>query len=176
MKDNIICLIPARGGSKGIPDKNIIDLNGKPLISYVITESLKSGIFDRVIVSTDSERIANVSKKYGAEVPFIRPKELATDESLVEDTITHALEFVKKTDKIYDYMCLIQPTSPLLIVEDICNVLKILNKKQADMVVSVGDSPINIRWARSLPEDNCMEVFSSNVCEPINNVLKMSII
>jgi len=160
----ILCLIPARGGSKGIPNKNIIDLNGFPLISYVINAAKKSGIFDKIIVTTDCKKIANISREYGAEVPFLRPKKLSTDKSLVQEAIVHALNYVKSYDKIYDYMCLIQPTSPLLLATDICNVLEILIKKNADMVVSVGESSINIRWARSLPKDMNMTVFASNVC------------
>jgi CMP-N,N'-diacetyllegionaminic acid synthase len=163
-RKTFICLIPARGGSKGILNKNIISLDGKPLISYVIETSIKSGIFDRIIVTTDSKRIAEISKQYGAEVPFMRPKELSTDKSLVEDTMVQALKYLEINDKRYDYVCLIQPTSPLVLPEDIQNSFNILISKKADMVVSVGESPINVRWARSLPEDMSMKVFSNNVC------------
>jgi len=159
-----LCIIPARGGSKGIINKNIIDLNGSPLISYCIKSSINSGIFDRIIVSTDSEEIANVSKGYGAEVPFIRPSELATDKSLIQDTLFHALKYIEQDDRKYNYVCLIQPTTPLMIPEDICNSVKMLEEKNADMIISVGKSPINIGWARTLPEDFSMINFKVDIC------------
>lgn len=164
MSESFVCIIPARGGSKGIPNKNIIDCAGHPLIYYSINAAIKSRIFSKIIVSTDSEEIAEISKKYGALVPFLRPEELATDGSLVEDTMVHALKYLENNDKKYDYVCLVQPTSPLLASEDVRNVKSTLFSKEADMIVSVGESPINIRWARPLPEDLSMKRFDRNVC------------
>ena len=163
-KMKFICIIPARGGSKGIINKNIIDIEGHPLIYYTINAAIKSNIFDRVVVTTDSIKIGDISKKCGAEVPFIRPEYLATDDSRVDDSMVHALKYIEEYDKRYEYVCLIQPTSPLIDFEDIINVKKLLLEKEADMIVSVGESPINIRWARSLPEDLSMKNFSSGIC------------
>lgn len=105
----ILALITARGGSKGIPGKNIIDLGGKPLIAWTIDAALKSKYIDRLILSSDDINIINVAKQFGCEVPFIRPAELATDTSTSMDAIMHALDNVNET---YDYLMLLQPTSP----------------------------------------------------------------
>jgi CMP-N,N'-diacetyllegionaminic acid synthase len=164
MKKTFLCIIPARGGSKGVLNKNIIDLDGCPLISYSINSAIKSGIFNRIIVSTDSKEIKKVAKKCGAEVPFTRPDYLSTDDSMVDQTMVHALKFIKDNDRVYDYVCLLQPTSPLLNYKDIISVKEMLFSKKADMIVSVGESPINIRWARSLPDDLSMKGFNVGVC------------
>jgi len=163
-KKTFLCVIPARGGSKGIPNKNIIDINGQPLISYSIGTAYDCKIFDRIIVSTDSGEIAFHARTYNAEVPFVRPSELATDESRVEDAMVHALKHVEEYDKKYDYVCLLQPTSPLLESIDVINAKKMLFDKEADMIVSVSKSPINIFWAREIPEDLSMNSFDTDVC------------
>jgi len=90
-----LAIIPARGNSKGLKNKNILPLKGKPLITYTIKAALESTVFDKVIVSTNSKKIANISSKYGAETPFIRPKELATDTASSIDVVIHALSFFK---------------------------------------------------------------------------------
>ena len=95
----ILGVILARGGSKGIPKKNIFPINGHPLISYTIAAALKSGLLDKVVVSTDSEEIAEIARQYGAEVPFIRPEELAGDEVPSNETLRHA---VIESEKVYD--------------------------------------------------------------------------
>jgi len=94
--DKCVAIIPARGGSKRIPRKNIKPFHGKPLIAYSIETALKSKLFDQIIVSTDDEEIADVAKKYGAEVPFIRPKNLADDFTGTADVINHALEWLQQ--------------------------------------------------------------------------------
>lgn len=108
-----LAIIPARGGSKGIPRKNIINVQGKPLIQYTIDEAKQSKYLDKIIVSTDDEEIAEVSKKCGAEVPFLRPKELASDKAKTIDALIHAVDELKKQDCKYDYIVLLQPTQPL---------------------------------------------------------------
>ena len=109
----ILGLITARGGSKGIPWKNIVDLGGKPLIAWTIEASLKSDLVDRTIVTTDSGEIAEISKMFGADVPFLRPPEYALDESSSYDAIFHAIDWLKDNENIeYDFICLLQPTSP----------------------------------------------------------------
>ena len=112
----ILAVIPARGGSKGIPGKNIKDLYGQPLISYTIQAALDCKKIDRVVVSTDSEEIAGVAKKYGADVPFLRPAALAMDTSKTIDAVIDVLERLQET---YEYVVLLQPTSPLRTAEDI---------------------------------------------------------
>ena len=115
----ILALIPARGGSKGIKNKNIIDLCGKPLIQYTIDAAKGSKYIDDVVVSTDSEAIADVARKCGAEIPFLRPVELATDTSKSIDVVVHAVDFLKKQGREYDCVLFLQPTQPLRTVEDI---------------------------------------------------------
>ncbi len=159
-----LCIIPARGGSKGILNKNIVDLNGHPLIHYAIITAKLSNIFDRIIVSTDSEEIAEVAKKEGAEVPFLRPSFLATDNSKIEDTISYMLNIIEREDKKYDYICLLQPTSPLLESIDIINATNMLFDKKAEIIVSVGETPINIEWTTTLSENLSLNKFSNEVC------------
>lgn len=134
----ILCLIPARGGSKGLPHKNIKLLLDKPLISWTIQQAKNNKYIDRIIVSTDDETIAKISKEYGAEVPFMRPKELAQDDSAVSDTIIHALDFFESKKKVYDILLLLECTSPMRYEEDISNIInKLINNKKANSVVGV---------------------------------------
>ena len=111
---SIMAVITARGGSKGVPRKNIRDLSGKPLIAWSIEAAKNSGYIDRIIVSTEDTEIRDISLEYGAEVPFLRPKELAEDNSSSVDTVLHVIEKLEK-DYNYtpDYILLLQPTSPL---------------------------------------------------------------
>ena len=144
----ILALIPARGGSKGIPGKNIIALMGKPLIAWTIEAALKSAFIDRVIVSTDSTQIAEVSRKFGADVPFMRPAELAQDKSKTIDAIIHAIEKLNASGNIYDVLILLQPTSPLRTSEDIDGALKTFfanNNKSLVSISPVEDNPLLIR-------------------------------
>lgn len=108
----ILGLIPARGGSKGVPGKNIKPLAGIPLIEYTITAALNSKLLTDVVVSTDSPEIARISEKVGAEVPFIRPDYLATDDSATIDLVIHAVDFLHFSGRDYDAVCLLQPTCP----------------------------------------------------------------
>ncbi len=114
MNTKAVAVIPARGGSKRIPKKNIKDFFGKPLIAYSIEVALKSKLFDKVIVSTDDEEIAKVAKEYGAEVPFLRPKELADDFTGTGDVTKHAIDYLKSIGQNYDFVCTIYATAPLL--------------------------------------------------------------
>jgi len=162
MENEILCIIPARSGSKGVRNKNIINLCGKPLISYVIESAISSEIFDKVVVSTNSEKISDVSKKYGAEVPFLRPEHLSTDESLVKDAIFYTL---KNIEEDYEYVCILQPSSPLLSSEDIKGAYSLLKDKKAEIVVSVCESPVNINWVGNISDDLSMKnFFSKDVC------------
>ena len=158
---NILGLIPARGGSKGLPRKNIKPLLGKPLIAWTIEQALASKYLDRVVVSTDDKEIAEISKKYGAEVPFMRPKELAKDNAKGIDVVLHAIDWLKENDnrKQYDLIILLQPTSPLRTTEDIDKAIELLFLKEAKAIVSVCEVDHHPLWANTLPEDGSMKDF-----------------
>lgn len=130
----ILALITARGGSKGIPQKNIIDLGGKPLLAWTIEAAQKSQCIDRLILSSDDTRIINTAKAYGCEVPFVRPAELALDTTSSMDVIFHALDSLHTS---YDYLLLLQPTSPFRTAAHIDQAIEHLFKTKAVSVVSV---------------------------------------
>jgi len=138
---SFLAIIPARGGSKGLPRKNIKDLLGKPLISWSIEAGLKSKYIDEVMVTTDDKEIANISKLYGANVPFLRPKELATDTATSFDAIVHTINFYKeKLRREFDYIVLLEPTSPLREDDDIDNMIeKLISDKDVDSIISIGE-------------------------------------
>ena len=133
----IIAVIPARGGSKRIPRKNILNFCGKPIIAYSIEAALASGLFDRVIVSTDSEEIAAVAKQYGAEVPFMRPAELSNDGADGVDVVLHALKWLKQRNFNYEYACCIYATAPFIQVDFLQKGLQQLTASDALMAFSV---------------------------------------
>lgn len=144
----ILALIPARGGSKGIKNKNIIDLCGKPLIAYSIEAARGSNYIDDVIVTTDSSTIAEISVEYGAEVPFLRPKELASDKSKTVDAVVHAINELKKEGREYDCLVLLQATQPLRTCFDIDSAIEEYYERGENALVSVSavdDNPILIR-------------------------------
>lgn len=135
----ILGLVNARGGSKGVPGKNIKLLGGRPLIAWSIAAGLGSRHLSKVVVSTDSEAIAEAARAAGAEVPFMRPAELATDTARQIDAIIHAVGFVEARDGRYDYVCLLQPTCPLRSSADVDGALDLLLSTGADSVVTVTD-------------------------------------
>ena len=138
---NMIAFIFARGGSKGLPGKNIRSLAGKPLIAWSIEHALAVKRIERVIVSTDSQEIADVARQYGAEVPFIRPKELALDDSPEWLAWQHALEYLKKTEEVFPEAILSVPTTaPLRAVIDLNNCLDEYEKGNIDVVVTVTEA------------------------------------
>ncbi len=144
----ILSVIPARGGSKGIPHKNIIDLCGKPLISYTIKAALDSKYIDYVLVSTDDEEIAGVALECGAEVPFMRPAELASDTAKTEDTVIHAIKALKEEGETFSDLILLQPTEPLRTTQDIDNAIEVYCDNGYRSLVSVNevdDNPILVR-------------------------------
>ena len=144
----ILALIPARGGSKGLPRKNIKPLLGKPLIAWTIEQALNSKYIDKVVVSTDDEEIAEISKEYGAEVPFLRPKELARDDSPTIDAIIHAINWFEERGEFFDILILLQPTSPLRTTEDIDNAIELfLNNKDALSLISVKENEHPPFWS-----------------------------
>ena len=134
---NLLTLIPARGGSKSIKNKNIKKLCGYPLIAWTILTARKSKYIKQIVVSTDSKKIANISKKYGATVPFIRPKKYATDKASSFSVLKHAINFFNSKNIKFDYVLLLEPTSPLRQVKDIDNCIKKALRKKIDTIVSV---------------------------------------
>jgi CMP-N-acetylneuraminic acid synthetase len=145
----VLAVIPARGGSKGIKNKNIIDLGGgKPLIAYTIEAARNTSYVDNVVVSTDSEQIAQVAREYGASVPFLRPAELAKDTSKTIDAVMHVIEEMKKRGQKYDILLLLQCTSPLRTADDIKGALEKFERNHEISLVAVSkvtDHPILIR-------------------------------
>ena len=146
MKDKkILCVILARGGSKGIPGKNIKDLAGHPLIAYTICEAVKSNHIDRVIVSSDDDDIRNVARKYGAEAPFTRPEELSTDTAKPVDCIKHATEWVEKDGNMkYDYVVELLCTNPFKTSNDIDEALEMQIETDADSVIAASKNEIRL--------------------------------
>jgi len=137
--NKILCIIPARCGSKGIKDKNIIDVCGKPLIAYSIEKALelkKHQLIDKVIVSTDCQKIADVAISYGADVPFLRPENISADTSKSIDFIIHALEFFETKGEYYDAVLLLQPTSPLRSFEQLRKAINIFRTSEAESLIS----------------------------------------
>jgi CMP-N,N'-diacetyllegionaminic acid synthase len=138
----ILAIIPARGGSKGVPKKNIKMMHGKPLIAYSIEQALSvKHLFHRVIVSTEDKEIARISMQYGAEIPFLRPQELAEDHAPSLGLVQHAVHFIEKQDKIkLDWVCLLQPTNPLRTPIDIKDSIHLCSNTPCDSVISVAQA------------------------------------
>jgi len=134
---NSICLIAARGGSKGVPNKNIRLLGRKPLIAYAIETALTSHAFEHVIVSTEDRKIAKIAKEFGAEIPFQRPNYLATDSSSMSDVIEHTIMKLRKLDYSFDTLGFIDCTVPFINSKDIQGALSLFNKTSCDLVCSV---------------------------------------
>ena len=134
----ILAIIPARGGSKGLPRKNIKVLVGKPLIAWTIEEAKGSKYIDKIVVSTEDKEIAEIAKKYGAEVPFMRPRELAEDKTPTMDVLLHIVNQLEKRGEHYDFLALLEPTSPLRDISDIDDCIKLLiDNQKAKAIVSV---------------------------------------
>ncbi len=136
---SFIAIIPSRSGSKGLPGKNIKELNSKPLIAWSIETALGCKYIDEVMVTTDSEEYAKIATDYGANVPFIRPEELAADNSPRKEFIEHTINFYKKSNKQFDYLLLLEPTSPLTTSDDLCFAVEKLvnNENGAQAIVGV---------------------------------------
>lgn len=153
----ILAIIPARGDSKSIKNKNIVPLEGKPLIAYSIQTALSCKNIDKVIVSTDSQKIAEIARHYGAEIPFLRPKALATDTSPVILTLQHAISWFEQKNKKIDVVVVLQPTNPFRRVEDINQSLKLLDKPKTDSVVSVCQAEHNPYFVMAKIKNNYLD-------------------
>lgn len=139
----ILGIIPARGGSKGIPGKNIKKLKGRPLIQWTYDAANSSKFIDKLILSSDNDDIIEESEKIGLEAPFKRPSYLSTDKASTKDVLIHAVNFFRGKKEMYDYIVLLQPTSPFRKTEDIDLAIKLACDNQVDMVVSVKESHSN---------------------------------
>ena len=137
MEYKSLAIIPARSGSERLIDKNIKNLNGLPLIAYSILSAIRSGVFDRVIVSTDSEKYAEISRYYGAKVDFIRPNHLSCSSARSIDLIRHAIEYYDSKNILFDVVCLLQPTSPLRTSNHIKKAFELFKQNLSDSVISV---------------------------------------
>lgn len=141
-----LALIPARSGSKGLKDKNIKHLCGKPLIAYTIEEAVESNLFEDVLVSTDSPDYGRIAESYGAYVPSLRPDSLSTDSATSIDLMLYTLDFLEKQGKTYDYVALLQPTSPLRTKKHIQEGVELLLEHQVDSVVGVCACEHPVEW------------------------------
>ena len=142
-----ICLIPARAGSKRIKNKNIISFFGKPIISYAIKTAIKSKLFDKVLVTTDSIKIAKISKNFGAEIPFIRPKKIAGNTSIDIEVIEHFLNFSKKQGLKIRYLCYMYATTPLLKISTLKKCKRLLKESKTEKVITIGKFQTHIEHA-----------------------------
>ncbi|PVZ70201.1 pseudaminic acid cytidylyltransferase [Pelagibaculum spongiae] len=154
-----VAIIPARGGSKRIPRKNIKLFHGKPLIAYSIEAAIKSGVFDRIIVSTDDQEIADVAKSYGAEVPFLRPDTLSDDFATTAAVMSHAIDWVSTHIEPVEYSCCIYATAPFLLPDDICSAFNKLQQSSAEYCFSVASFPAPIQRALKLGEHGEVSMF-----------------
>ncbi len=159
----VIALIPARGGSKGIPRKNIRILQGKPLLAWTIEAARASVTVDRVVVSTEDPDIAAVAEQWGAEVPFRRPESLAADDTPGIEVVLHAIQWFQKEVQVeQDFVVVVlQPTSPLRTTQDIEAALEMFTNPKVQAVVSVCEAEHHPWWMNTLPEDRNMRDFLS---------------
>ncbi len=157
----IIAIVPARGGSKGLKNKNIKDMCGKPLIAYTIENAQKSKYLDDIMVTTDSSKIADIASVYGASVPFLRPDYLSCDTATSFDTVIHTLDFYKEEFNLdFDYLLLLEPTSPLREDNDIDNMIEKLieNSNNFDSVSSIGEINEHPSIVKKI-QNNCLVPF-----------------
>ena len=154
-----VAIIPARGGSKRIPRKNIKLFHGKPLIAYSITAALKSNLFEKVIVSTDDEEISKIAREYGAMVPFIRPVELSDDFTGTGAVISHALEYLKEQGENYDFVCTIYATAPFLDEKYLIEGFNKLKNSNAKNAFSCTSMPFPIQRTFKITSDERCEMF-----------------
>jgi N-acylneuraminate cytidylyltransferase/CMP-N,N'-diacetyllegionaminic acid synthase len=160
----MIAIVPARGGSKGLPGKNIKNLCGRPMIAYTIETALKSKYIQEVIISTDEKKIADIAVEYGATCPFMRPPELARDDSHAIDTYLYTVENLNRQHGYnIDEFVVLQPTSPLRITEDIDNTIDIFYRYKADSAASFVKETHPIIWHKYLDkEGKISSIFSEN--------------
>ena len=154
-----LAIIPARSGSKGLKDKNIKRMNGKPLMAYTIAAAAGSGKFDEIMVSTDSEIYAEIARQYGAKVPFLRDVSNATDAASSWDVVEEVLEEYRKRNMTFDSFCLLQPTSPLRTSGDISMAYQLFEEKASVAVVSICEAEHSPLWSGKLDPYHSLDGF-----------------
>lgn len=152
-----IAVLPARGGSKRIPRKNIKEFCGKPMIAWAIETAKETGLFDHIIISTEDEEISEIARNYGAETPFARPKTLADDYTATVPVIAHAADTCQKMGWEIDYLCCIYPCNPFLQAQDLIDSLETLKEKQSEFIFPVVEYPHPIQRAMRKMENGKMQ-------------------
>ena len=155
----ILGIIPARSGSKGIPQKNIKNFNGKPLISWTIETALQCPLISETIVSTESQEIADIAKCYGARVPFMRPSRLAKDSTPGIEPVLHAIQQLPE----YDWVLVLQPTSPLRTTDDICGIINMIKDKKENSAVSVSETIEHPYWTYTLKNGRLRNIINNEI-------------
>lgn len=168
LKERVLGLIPARGGSKGVPGKNIRPLCGKPLLQYTAEAALAARHLSRVILSTDDEKVARVGEQCGLEIPFLRPAALAQDQTPMLPVVQHALSCLESLGERFSAVCLLQPTNPLRRSEDIDGCIELFEREGADAVVTILSVPheYNPHWVYFQRDDGTLRI-STSEREPI---------
>lgn len=162
-KLRVLAVIPARGGSKGIPRKNLAPLAGKPLIAWTIEAAREAGCLQRIIVSTDSEEIAAAAREAGAEAPFLRPPELARDDTPTTDAVIHAVRWLEEHDGYQpEAVMILQPTCPLRTADDIREGVALMGEKEAESVVAVCEAKQHPRWMKQIEPDGRLTDFAGD--------------
>ena len=158
----MIAIIPARSGSKGLKDKNIRELNGKPLLAYSVEAAVSSGLFETVHVSTDSKDYADIAVAFGADEPFLRDAENAGDASSSWDAVREVLRKYQAIGKVFDICVLLQPTSPMRTAEDIKSAYELFKDKNAESLTSVTEVDHPVQWCFTLDETCSMKEFAAS--------------
>ncbi len=158
MTQSNIAIIPARGGSKRIPRKNIRLFSGQPIIAYTIKAALSCGLFNRVIVSTDDAEVADVCRQFGAEVPFIRPAELANDHAVIAEVMKHACDWLVGEHDPFTSLCCLYATAPMLQIKKLFEAAALIEADQADYVLSITSFTYPIQRALQLDENGCVKM------------------
>lgn len=157
MAEKVLAIIPARGGSTRIKDKNLKKVEGKPLIAHAVEDALEAQTVDESIVTTDDRRIASVAKEYGGFVPFLRPDELATDDAPIAPTVTHALDWYAGRGSSFDIICLIDPTAPLRTPRDVDGAINTMVTTKSKSVISVAEFIDPPQWAVVEDDDGFLQ-------------------
>lgn len=160
MNKHLLAIIPARSGSKGLPNKNIKELNGKPLIAYSIEAAINSKIFDTIHVSTDSKLYADIAKNYGADIPFLRDEKNSGDSVSSWDVVREVIEKYERIGQKFDVCVLLQPTSPMRTADDIVNAYNLFQSKHSDSLTSVSEVEHPVQWCFKLDESLLMKDFA----------------
>lgn len=160
----VLYVITARGGSKGVPHKNIVDIDGMPLMAYKIIAAQRTNHDKRIIVSTDDYDIANVARKYGAEVPFMRPDYLASDTASSMDVIDHAIRWVEENDTSkYDYVCMLEPSSPFMTYRQMDNAFELMQSTNADTMLGMKEVEVARVFINTLDDNGHLSLHYDSI-------------